>query len=397
MKNKLKFFLLLVVAIVWCPNFVDAETINTTFPLTNSYTYYDSETNNGGFGGQPFYYNYHESVTGLQLNRRTLIPHLTYNTNYDASFTDLGSNSDVDTSLNDSSLDISQTDGFNGSFSVELGLSFGCAVGTNFCGLSEETHIPLNDNSYDTIPNIDFANYLLNHIYVVYENVNGRVIEKQLVLSTTNAYWDIGQQGFFLATTNFSSTNLTWTSTISDRSLYKFVGIRFKYDMSLIDFISTTIDRNTIQFSFNNNISLNYENSSYGTQPLIPDVDQTGDPNNLYHTDVNIQKQDNFLTILGDKIATNNVISDLLLLPVTLYQKILNTITSQTCPSMSLGTWFNTNINLPCFSPSQYLGQNVWTAIDVICSAYLVLSIRKRFVNIFNNMTNLRDRGNEVE
>lgn len=99
---------------------------------------------------------------------------------------------------------------------------------------------------------------------------------------------------------------------------------------------------------------------------------------------------------LSSQIASNNVISDLLLLPVSLFQNILNSING-TCSSFSLGSLYNSNINLPCIDLQNILGSTLYTSIDILISGIFILSIRKKFVNIFENLSSLKNGGNELE
>lgn len=98
----------------------------------------------------------------------------------------------------------------------------------------------------------------------------------------------------------------------------------------------------------------------------------------------------------NENLATNSVISDLLLLPITIFNNILTNING-TCSPFILGTIKGYTISLPCINVSLYLGSTLWTSIDLIFSGMFVLVIRKRFVDMFNDMSSLKDRGNVLE
>ena len=99
---------------------------------------------------------------------------------------------------------------------------------------------------------------------------------------------------------------------------------------------------------------------------------------------------------LNGKLSTNDVISSLLLLPVTLIQRML-LFTDNSCQSIVLGNLLGTNLVMPCIHVDELLGVTLWGTIDVICCSLLLLHIRKRWISIWNNITNLRTGGNEVE
>ena len=106
--------------------------------------------------------------------------------------------------------------------------------------------------------------------------------------------------------------------------------------------------------------------------------------------------QDSTMNSINGQLASNNVISDLLLLPVNMYQRILNSVNG-TCTAFNLGSLYGTSLTMPCIQPQNYLGSTLWGVIDILFCGFFILAIRKKFVDIFNNMTNLKNGGNEIE
>ena len=102
------------------------------------------------------------------------------------------------------------------------------------------------------------------------------------------------------------------------------------------------------------------------------------------------------LSDLSDSLPTNSVISDLLLLPVRLFQKVLNSINGS-CTTFNLGSLFGTDLTLPCLNIESLLGSTLWTVIDILFCGAFVLVIRKKFVDIFDGLSNLKNGGNSVE
>ena len=94
-------------------------------------------------------------------------------------------------------------------------------------------------------------------------------------------------------------------------------------------------------------------------------------------------------TSWGNKNATNGTITNLLTLPISLLQAIVNGLQT-TCSSFSLGSLFNTNITLPCINISNLIGNGLWTTIDILFSGFMILAIGKKLVKIFNDFTNLK-------
>lgn len=112
--------------------------------------------------------------------------------------------------------------------------------------------------------------------------------------------------------------------------------------------------------------------------------------------DDNIDSPNNSISQMEQNLPTNSVISDLLTLPIRMFQNILNAVNG-TCSPFSLGSLFGTNLVLPCINIQNYLGSALWGAIDVIFCGIFILSMRKKFVEIFENITSLKNGGNELE
>lgn len=99
---------------------------------------------------------------------------------------------------------------------------------------------------------------------------------------------------------------------------------------------------------------------------------------------------------LSENLPTNSVISDLLLLPVRLFQNIVNSINGS-CSPFNLGSLYGSNLTLPCINIQSLIGSTLWSVIDILFCGSFVLIIRKKFVDIFHNLTDLRNGGNELE
>lgn len=115
---------------------------------------------------------------------------------------------------------------------------------------------------------------------------------------------------------------------------------------------------------------------------------------NLFNSSVD--NPQNALNQFNNKFADNNVISNLLLLPVRIYQNVLNNING-TCNTFNLGALWNHNLTMTCIRVDSLLGSALYGVIDVIISGFFVYHIRKKFVDIFEHLTSLKTGGNELE
>lgn len=123
-------------------------------------------------------------------------------------------------------------------------------------------------------------------------------------------------------------------------------------------------------------------------------IDETN--NTLKDDNVDSSKTNDTINNIKHKLASNGSITQLLTLPITLYQSILNSL-SGSCSSISLGTLYNHKLDLPCINLQDLLGSTLYNIIDILCCGLFILSFRKKMVDIFNHMSSLNDRGNEVE
>lgn len=112
--------------------------------------------------------------------------------------------------------------------------------------------------------------------------------------------------------------------------------------------------------------------------------------------DSSVDSSDDTINNLKNKIPTNSVISDLLLLPVRFLQNFVNALGSS-CSSFSLGSLYGTELFMPCINIENYLGSAIWTTIDLIISGLFIYALRKKFIEIYENLTNLKNGGNEVD
>lgn len=140
------------------------------------------------------------------------------------------------------------------------------------------------------------------------------------------------------------------------------------------------------------NSPITFTESDYAT---ISNSTQNID-NSINDSSVDNSKTESDISSMNSKLASNNSITQLLTLPIQLYQNILNGINGS-CSSFSLGTLYNHSITLPCINLENLLGSTLYGIIDILCSGLFILSFRKKMVDIFNHMTSLNDRGNEVE
>ena len=137
--------------------------------------------------------------------------------------------------------------------------------------------------------------------------------------------------------------------------------------------------------------SINVYGVETGVQSAINNMDShitdsTGNTNT---------ENSNAISNFSNSLASNSTISSLIVMPITLYQKVLNSVNGS-CSTFTLGNLLGTNVTFPCINPSNYLGSSLWSVIDIICSGILIFAISKRFIKIFNSFTSMDSTNDEV-
>lgn len=207
---------------------------------------------------------------------------------------------------------------------------------------------------------------------------------------------------------------LRWDMTVSNNSSYLtyqnvqsiFLGnelIDSWHDYGLIDsilnnqsIIKNKLDQIQSALGSNNSVLGNINTNTNITKQNTEDIKEKANDIDDTLNDSSVDSSDDTLNDLSDNLPTNSVISDLILLPVSMLRGIVNAIDGS-CSNFSLGSLYGTNLVMPCINIQNYVGSAIWTFIDLVFSGIFVLVIRKKFIQIFENITNLKGGGNEVD
>lgn len=281
---------------------------------------------------------------------------------------------------------------------VYIGNVYSITMTLTFNSISENEFKESTFNRYKDLNYAHFSNGVINSVNASYSKGN------YFTYAGTKYYtWYITIIYNITATSTSSSFYLgSYNTSASSMAFYEhYLSSQYQISQMTSTLVQdgTIVQQNETIINQNNQTNQKLDDIKESTNQTNEKIDETNDKlddlnDNITSDDV--PNSSDTLEDLQDEIATNNVISDLLLLPVTLYQKIINSLNGS-CSSFNLGTLYNHNLILPCINLENYLGSSIFTTIDLIISGLFVLVIRKKFVDIFNNMTNLKNGGNEVE
>lgn len=282
--------------------------------------------------------------------------------------------------------------------------------------INNQTNMIINNQNNNTNQIINNQNNSTNQIINNQNNNTNKEIDSQKVCSMIDkdsivlTSHLLNSNGVGIASD--SSVGVTDYIDITGSTLYQFSGYSSSFSnmcfynsnkvlISCLN-LSTSYDNSYISIPsnatyFRSSIDSNANKPTFklcknGNQALNNSINEVGET----ISDSSVDDPSSDIDSMKNKLASNGVITQLITLPVTLYQSVLNNINGS-CSTFNLGSLYNHNLSLPCIQPENYLGSSLWGVIDVLCCGLFILSFRKRMVDIFNHMSSLKDRGNELE
>lgn len=129
-----------------------------------------------------------------------------------------------------------------------------------------------------------------------------------------------------------------------------------------------------------------YEICKNGNQALNDSVNSLNDNITNSNTDNPSSDFSNFQNMLPE----NGVITQLITLPISLFQKILTSLNAS-CSNFNLGSLYNHELILPCINISNYVGSSLWNVIDVLFSGFFVLVIAKKMIATFESFSSMKE------
>lgn len=258
-----------------------------------------------------------------------------------------------------------------------------------YCSSSDRVQPGFAPNIYitDSIYHIDTGQYC----HTEYGSVTGTVKQNFFTIknwmysdSENTAYLDVSYTYFHNSDTNYSQA-------------FKFLGLsaQSSQDVSIAILAYLKSQQNNQDYTaILNEIKSNqndYKNELNNVNSSIQETNDTLTDDNIDNTNTSSTLKD-----LSEDLPTNSVISDLLLLPVRLFQNILNSINGS-CTSFNLGSLYGSSLTLPCINIENLIGSTLWSVVDILFCGAFILVIRKKFVDIFEGLTELKNGGNAVE
>lgn len=293
-------------------------------------------------------------------------------------------------------------------------------VGSNEFGYSYVILLVCANNNADgttfSVSNSSYGNnYFVDGVAPVYDsnlscktgsngNVDGSYKYIQLTIGKYEVQPSTGWNQYVASYLHYQN-NKTWNQYItfinamlSDEDLISEKVQQQKEHNAIMSSLSTL---NSSINSLNSNINTQTQNiinnNNTNTQNIINNQNNNAtqahnDAVNTQNTikDDNVDNPNSSINTIKNYLATNGVITNLVTLPVTLYQSILNSVNSS-CSTFSLGSLYGTNLQIPCINVANYIGNTLWGTIDVIISGIFVYSISRKMVKVFNQLSSMKE------
>lgn len=156
-----------------------------------------------------------------------------------------------------------------------------------------------------------------------------------------------------------------------------------------IEFVTPNIGNNTFSIGIDPLLSIDYYYSD--SNSAITNIqNNTNDiKNSISDSNIDNNSTSSSSTSWNNKNASNNTITSLLTLPISLLTNIVNGLQTS-CSSFSLGSLFGTNLTMPCINLSSLLGTTLFNVLDILISGFMIYNIAKKLIKIFNDFTNLK-------
>lgn len=271
-------------------------------------------------------------------------------------------------------------------YSVPKNLAYNYLVLT-YCSSSDSVNPGFGPNIYvtDSVYHVDTKEYC----HTNYGNVKGTV--KMNFFTIKNWYFNEDQAYLDVSYSYFTNSDSQYSQA------FQFLGLssQSSQDVSIAILAYLKSQQNNQDYTtILNEIKNNQNDYKKELQDVNSSIQKTNDT--LNDDTIDDSNTTGSLEDLSKRLPTNSVISDLLLLPVSLFQNVLNSINGS-CVAFNLGSLYGSNLTLPCINIESVIGSTLWSVIDILFCGAFVLVIRKKFVDIFHNLTDLKNGGNAVE
>lgn len=251
------------------------------------------------------------------------------------------------------------------------------------------------DSTMATVPNADTMYYKFTNLFIAptITYTNGGYENTGICTIESYNYNGNSVNGIFKCNVNRVSDGITKISikhylnpSLSSTASY---GLFFG-STGWFNLIYGNNDNGSIANSINSQTN-SITNAQQGTTNAINDMNS-----NITNSDGNTNADNaNAIQSFQNEIASNSTITSLIVMPITFFQAMLNSVNG-TCSPFNIGDLFGKNITFPCVNMQAILGNTLWGVIDTIISAFFIWGMSKRFISVFSNMTSLKDGKDEV-
>lgn len=142
------------------------------------------------------------------------------------------------------------------------------------------------------------------------------------------------------------------------------------------------------QQAINNAANQAHSDSQAEQQAINNNTQAINDLTDIINGNYNSNTGSDYLNVFDNLFTQQdeNVIRQFIMIPFNFYILLYNAITSGSCQSITLGSLYGVNLDLPCINLRQILGATLYTIIDTIMGACLLFGIVRIIKKFFNSL-----------
>lgn len=158
----------------------------------------------------------------------------------------------------------------------------------------------------------------------------------------------------------------------------------------LLDNIESIVNPSTNGFGISLYLGGDFTYSISDSNAIVNSQNATTNALQDSSTNTNTENS-NAISGLENNIGTNGTIQSLAVMPITLFQSMLNSINGS-CTPFYIGNLFGEEVYFSCVDLSSYLGSTLWGLIDVLCCGMFIWVMSNKLRKVWDSFTNLKHK-----
>lgn len=138
------------------------------------------------------------------------------------------------------------------------------------------------------------------------------------------------------------------------------------------------------------NFNISYEDTS-NIETILQEQNQTQKEIKDALTNDTPPSSNDVSSVVDNKVQENTTISDMVMAIPNIIGVFGTTISGSCSTPYNFGKLYNTDIVFNCIDPSKYLGNTIWSIVDIIFCIAVIVPFSKWVINAWNKFTSLKE------